>query len=53
MDNELEDLRAEINILKGIIGKLLVIVNRMMLDDKDENAIRVAAMVVEYPLGEK
>jgi hypothetical protein len=49
-DTTIQELQAEIQILKGIIARLLPIVNRMLLNDDDENCISVAAMVVDYPI---
>ena len=39
---EIENLKHEVQILRGIIGKLLVIINRLLLDDEDEITLRVA-----------
>jgi hypothetical protein len=44
---EIENLKHEVQILRGIIGKLLIIINRLLLDDEDENTLRVAAMITD------
>lgn len=44
---EIENLKREIQILRGIIGKLLIIINRLLLNEDDEVTLSVAAMVID------
>ena len=44
---EIENMKHEIQIFRGIIGKLLGIINRMLLDDEDEITLRLASTAID------